>query len=130
MTTIGENAFGSCYNLTDITIPSSVTDIDRGAFAGTAVSHIALPEGLTAINDAVFSGCLSLKELTIPEGVTRIGDSAFSNCISLKSVEIPESVLWIDVEAFSLCDNLTLQLVAGSYAESYAQENNLRYVTK
>ena len=67
---IEEKAFYECYDLTAVTIPSSVTRIE----------------------DYTFSDCFSLTSVTIPSTVTSIGDWAFRSCSSLTSVTIPSSV--------------------------------------
>ncbi|MBQ9126707.1 MAG: leucine-rich repeat protein, partial [Thermoguttaceae bacterium] len=57
-----------------------------------------------------------------------IGWHAFANCDALKSVAIPASVREIGDEAFADCaSDLTLYGAAGSVAEEYARENNLRF---
>ena len=61
VTSIGENAFSYCKNLTSITIPSSVTSI--GGYA--------------------FWYCKNLTSITIPSSVTRIGNFAFDHCQNL-----------------------------------------------
>ena len=50
---------------------------------GEELEHLKIPEGVTAINDAAFGGCASLKSVTIPNSVKTIGKSAFANCDSL-----------------------------------------------
>lgn len=45
-----------------------------------------LPDGVTAIGNAAFSGCYSLTNVTIGDGVTAIGHNAFSYCYDLTSV--------------------------------------------
>ena len=56
---INNDAFGNCYNLTSVTIPTSVTTIGNSSF----------------------SGCTGLTSINIPNSVTNIGFSAFYNCI-------------------------------------------------
>ncbi|MBP5418819.1 MAG: leucine-rich repeat domain-containing protein, partial [Bacteroidales bacterium] len=51
-------------------------------------------------------GCSSLSSINIPESVTSIGDAAFSGCSSLTSINIPESVTSIGDEAFYYCSDL------------------------
>ena len=58
--------------------------------AKKATGKIVIPEGVTEIVWAAFSGCTSLTEVVIPESVTWIGNSAFSVCSSLTKVVIPE----------------------------------------
>lgn len=62
--TIGESAFQMCEELSEIVIPTSVTDI--GSFA--------------------FDGCKSLKTIMIPENTTNIGRYAFADCTGLTEI--------------------------------------------
>ena len=69
---IPEVAFGFCYNITDVTIPSDATSIGQAAFIC----------------------CMSLKSITIPSSVKRIESQAFEDCRSLESVLFKESYGW------------------------------------
>ena len=59
VTSINNETFRECDNLTSITIPSSVTSIGEYAFYN----------------------CTGLTSITIPNSVTSIGDHAFGRCI-------------------------------------------------
>ena len=51
---IGYYAFGNCKKLTNINIPSSLRELETGAFAITRIKEIELPEGMTQIGDSAF----------------------------------------------------------------------------
>ena len=105
---IGDNAFGSCTNLTSVEIPDSVTIIGDCAFYNcSSLASIAIPNSVTSICDGAFHGCSSLTSVEIPDSVTIIRFNAFSYCNSLSSITIPNSVKTIDQAAFSNCSSLT-----------------------
>jgi hypothetical protein len=64
VTSIGSNAFDSCFSLTNVTVGNSVTNIGSSAFMN----------------------CTSLTSVTIGSSVTSIADYAFYYCTSLKGV--------------------------------------------
>ena len=54
-----------------------------------------------------------------------IGEAAFKGCTSLTSINIPNSVTNIGNYVFSGCTNFTIYCEQGSYAETYAKEENI-----
>ena len=152
ITKIGYAAFDGCTGLTSISIPNSVIEIVGEAFTNcTGLTSVTIGDGVTAINDHTFArctsltnvnmgknvteiymgafyGCTSLTSITIPNGVTTIDLWTFLDCTSLTSVTIPSSVTLINLEAFGGCAGLTIYGVKGSYAETYAKENNIPFV--
>lgn len=103
---IGDHAFSSCSELTWISIPGSVTDIERGAFEGCSLTSITIPEGIDCINMEVFSGCDRLRTVNFPKSLTCISFDAFSFCSSLRNIDLPPQVDIIEMGAFSNCINL------------------------
>ena len=129
VTYIGWEAFDGCESLTSVTIPNSVTEIDSGAFQNCeSLTSVTIPNSVTSIEEQVFNCCKSLTSVTIPESVTSIGGHAFANCASLTSVTIPESVIDIGVMAFDYSSNVIIYGKTGSYAETYANNNDIPFV--
>lgn len=107
VTSIGDNAFSSCYNLTKVTIPNSVKTIENSAFEKCwNLKTVTIPNSVKTIENSAFKGCTGLKTVTIGNSVTTIGISAFIFCTGLTEVTIPNSVTTIWSGAFGHCDNL------------------------
>ena len=88
-------------------IPTSVTSIGGGAFAGSGITSITIPKTVTSIGGWAFNGCRSLTSVVIPNTVTSLDAGVFRDCISLSSITIPNSVMNIGGTAFYGCSGLT-----------------------
>ena len=65
VTSIGEDAFYDCDNLTSITLPESVTSIGEDAFYDCDnLTSITLPKSMTSIESGAFAACSSLTSIT------------------------------------------------------------------
>ena len=75
-------------------IPSSVTSIEAGAFAGCQeLTGITFPDALKYIRKNAFTKCTGLTEAVLPYTVSTIEEDAFSYCSNLKSVTLSN---WIE----------------------------------
>lgn len=126
--TIGYQAFCSCSNLTEITLPSTITSIESEAFSGTGITAFNYPQNITNIPNGAFQNT-NLTEFSVPEKVTEINDNAFYNCYDLTKISIPKSVTYIGTDVFKNCRNLTIYGFKDSAAESYAKANNIKFVS-
>lgn len=107
VTTIGENAFYWCDELTSVGIPDSVKTIeDQAFFYCDSLTAIEFPDSVTTIGGHIFGYCSALTSIVIPDGVTAIGPYAFHGCDNLTSVAIPDSVTNIGLHVFEGCKSL------------------------
>ena len=112
---LGDCAFINCAELTSITIPSSVTEIDEEVFAGcSGLTSLPISSSVTKIGKRAFEGCTGLTSVTIPSSVTSIDQFAFYGCSGLTSVNIPSSVTKISYQAFRGCSGLTSVTIPSS----------------
>ena len=121
VTRIGRMAFESCYNLTTINIPNSVTSIGTNAFLWSNLNsvHISDMESWYKIqfenaesNPVYIANHLyvngeEIKDLEIPNSVTSIGNYTFAGFKAPTSIIIPNSVTSIGEGAFLDCTGLS-----------------------
>lgn len=100
VTNVSQYAFYGCSKLQSVTIPRSVTKIDRQAFDGSGVSSVKLSEGLTTIYDGAFNSCTSLCSIVLPKSLTYIGDYAFQSC-PIPSIVFSTNLKYIGNSAFN-----------------------------
>ena len=108
VTSLVASCFKFCYDLTSITIPSSVTSLGERCFQGCiGLTSITIPSSVTSLGDACFDCCYGLTSITIPSSVTSLGRFCFSDCRGLTSITIPSSVTSLGDYCFSGCSGLT-----------------------
>ena len=79
----------------------------NGAFEGTDITDITIPETVELIGSNAFRHNRRLTRLVIPEGVKVIGDEALYGCYNITSITIPASVTEIYSGVFSNNKRLT-----------------------
>ncbi len=128
--------------ITKVIIPEGVERIENYAFALlTALEEVSLPSTLTEIDYYAFYGCINLKKITFPNGnnLKIINKSAFENCNitgeldlasayvvganafagnkNLTSIKLPETLQSIGAYAFAGCEKLDNVEVAAEHVK-------------
>ncbi len=107
VTNVGAAAFLCCSNLTSARLPYGITKINDYLFDGCkSLKNIYIPDSVTVIGSGAFRDCSSLVNVTIPSGVTKLEDYSFAKCSSLTSITIPKSITEICNNAFNETDNV------------------------
>ena len=88
VTSIGDDAFSQCSNLSSVNFGNSVTDIGKFAFLGCGLTSVEIPDSVISIGKDAFSQCSSLTNVKIGNSVTSVGDYAFYLCSNLTAIEV------------------------------------------
>lgn len=128
VTELGVGAFILCENLTNITLPNTISSIPYATFAGcVSLKKIDIPNSVKAIEKEAFS-MTGFTEFTVPDTVTTIGYQVFSDCENLVKVTIPKTVTKIGDDIFEGgSEDVTIYGEKGSYAEKYANKNDISF---
>ena len=103
LTDLGAYALQDCNSLEyDL---SKVESIGAYSLSGIANEKVKIPTHITHIPEGLFAGCANLKEVDF-SNVTSIGNRAFWECTSLVSITIPDTVTEIGESVFRLCTSL------------------------
>lgn len=131
VTKIGYGAFYHCDSLSNVNIPSTVTDIEGYAFDNTPYitafksdisgdgflvvgdgillayngkdSIVNIPGGVKKIAPGVFMEHGEITGVNIPSSLTEIGEDAFRNCKALTTITGGENLTTINDRAFMGC---------------------------
>ena len=83
---IEKTALSGCISLEKVDIPDTVQGFGWGAFAGSGIRSIIIPDGVDAISEWLFNECDHLLYITLPDSIKKIYSRAFCECNSLMDV--------------------------------------------
>ncbi len=148
---VNEYAFMNNTMLESVSMPISITNVDRGVFYGcTSLVSAELPKNCTTVGQYLFYGCSSLKNVVLPDVLMEVPRYCFSWCSSLEEVFLPSTAKVIGDFAFANCSELTDVYVSryttsisenafnnspkvvihgylNTYAHEYAMENGIPF---
>jgi hypothetical protein len=117
--------------ITDIVIGKDITHIGKYAFAyAYNVKSITFEEDskLESIGAlSIYYMHRYLTEIVLPESAKTISGQAFGYNSNLVNVYMPEGLTSIATNAFVNSKKVVLNVVEGSYAETFAKDNNISY---
>lgn len=103
-TSVWENAFALCPNLSSVYLPNAIT-IGQSAFLSCSnLSNVDL-RNCEKISASAFQGCSNLQSIDLP-AIKEISKSVFRDCISLNYVNISNYSGILYVDTFAGCSNL------------------------
>ena len=130
VTEFGKKAFHYAIGLESITLPDTLTSIDKAVFdecygviekengityidrwvvdCDKEITEAVLRDNTYGIAAKAFQDCVSLKSIEFPSTLKVIGKLSFSMCTLLDSIYIPKNVRYIDEFAFARCDNAVI----------------------
>ena len=102
VTSIGDTAFASCWQLVSVTFSGNVDSIGDSAFYYCiALENVTFSGDVDSIGDTAFVDCNALENVTFSGNVGSIGDSAFFICYQLNTVTFSGNVGSIRDHAFT-----------------------------
>ena len=128
------NVFGNCISIKKITLPDGIISLAHAFYGCSSLTSVSIPNSVNDLQSA-FYGCSSLKSVVLPaqnvkasnyvDGITY---NAFAYCDNLTSVIIPASYKKININTFEHSENVVIYGAKGSYAEEYANNNDIPFV--
>ncbi len=132
VTEIASGAFACNDNIVSVEIPCTIREIGESAFEncenlyGVRIDNNA---DIHIIKQSTFANCRNLREVVLPDRLEIIENRAFLDCEYFESIVVPERVEYIAFDAFDRWHDFTIYGYAGTYAQEYAIENYIHFVT-
>ena len=115
---IAENAFNGCEIIESIKIPSSINTILSGAFIGTSITELEIPNSVTSIGSNIFDYNTKIKKLVVPFiGHSSDSQNMFNYFYDIEAghaMVYPESIKTIEVTGeYEILDGNSFYYVGG-----------------
>jgi hypothetical protein len=125
ITAVGDSAFALSESLTSITLSTALKSVPRYMLANTAITAIAIPEGVKTLGYGSFQTCTQLQSVYLPSTVTLLDAYALNGCTSLTSIycaaPTPPTLNWAALYGPAKCDVI---LVDSAAVDAYSKDVN------
>lgn len=120
LTEIEDAAFYGCPQLTNVQLAPTLVQIGStftysddsvspqncGAFQGTAINSIIIPDCVHRIGNSTFRDCGKLSSIKLSSNIRELPYKLFSNCENLSRISLPRKLITIGRECFENCAKL------------------------
>ncbi len=117
-----------------VLVPNSVKML-KYTFINNDDIQVVICEGVENLSNAVATNCASLHTLVLGDALSEMGEFSIAGCPKLTEVYISAKVTNIaqnysSYDVFMECPMVTIKGEKGSYIETYAKENGLKFEEK
>ena len=106
LTKIADHMFDGCACLKEIELPNGIVEIGAGAFSGSGLAAVCLPDSVVSVSYQAFNGCVDLCSIRIPDSVTSFGQYALARCPKLTEVTLPLALTSLPNALLASCSGL------------------------
>lgn len=116
---IGDYAFRNAP-ASEIFLPQSVTQLGQASFSGACLVHINLPDGISTVPYGCFQSCTRLESVVLGKGTSYLSEYCFKDCPALGELYVQDADFppYCTDETFAGAEQLlqdgTLHVPAGS----------------
>ena len=103
---IEKYAFSSLKKLCEVSLPSSLKQINMYAFQYSSIKNIRIPANVEVVAQGAFWGCEKLISVFFEGKESRLGINIFCDCMSLEDVKLPNNLKYIPESTFEGCISL------------------------
>lgn len=91
----------------DIEIPAkingyNVKSIAKGAFVGSDITSITIPESVVTVNELAFAFCEKLETVNLPKTLFAVGETTFVGCKNIKEINIPAESEYLTTDEYGV----------------------------
>ena len=129
VTVIGDGVFAKNENITHVSLPDTITEIEAEAFYGCEnLITVDMSVNVRSIGEGAFQHCTSLTTINLPYALKAIGAYCFADCPNLSGIVIRSTLTDWGENVFSgslksvTIENGVKEIYAGAFTNSYLQE--------
>lgn len=116
--------------LSTITFEEGIERIPANLFIGANMSEVTIPATITKIDKNAFAYCKELTKVTLEEGIQEIDKYAFRDCVALETMNLPASLKNISNTVIKNCNKVKFVVVEDSKGHQFVEKYELEYELK